>query len=68
MIRGNALFWRHVTEHRALLDIFSSHRLKHKDAVLSSMVTALPQYLFHQPAKRALKDDKRARLADSAYE
>jgi hypothetical protein len=32
------------------------------------MVTALPQYLFHQPAKRALKDDKRARLADSAYE
>ena len=51
MIRGNTLFRRHVTEHRALLGIFSSHRLKHKDAVLSSLVTALPEFLFQHPVK-----------------
>ena len=46
MIRGNPLFRRHVTEHRALLGIFSSHRLKHNDVVLSSLVTPHPNYFF----------------------
>jgi len=39
MARRYTLFRRQVTEHRTLLGIGSSHRLKHKDALLFQQVT-----------------------------
>jgi hypothetical protein len=39
------------------LSIFASHGLKHKDAVLYWKVTALPEYLFHHPAKAQISSD-----------